>query len=271
MNFDGICDYVTAEEVAERWRLRPGSWMLHRAIMRGVLKPCIFLPGVDLIRMKLDKDGKAVACMDGDAAVVEHVKGWLYPWHEFKEQTAPFDALFPIVSDMCELAEGAQLYALEAPISLAALLASGCVMMPDLLEAETHVKPQEPSTKELNKQLCMISTLLADGYRYDPRQPSGLASEISKAARAHGISLSDGTALKYMRQAFEQFPPSYMAEPLPETVKAAQPEDDEAGFPASTCARNGDGSGSKPVVVSEPGQIDSLAQLGSRQPALLNL
>lgn len=236
MRFEGICDYVTPEEVAERWRLRSGSWMLHRAILRGVLKPCIFLAGVDLIRMELDQEGKAVAYKDGDTPVIEHAKGWFYPWHEFKEQSAPFDALFPVVSDMCELVEGARLYALSAPISLGTLLATGCVMMPDLLHTEKQLKPLEPGTKELNKQLCMISTLLAECYRYDPREPSGLASELSKAARTHGIALSDGTALKYMRLAYEQFPPSYMAEPLREAGKALETPagQEQSGEPGAT-------------------------------------
>lgn len=212
MNFDQICDYVTLAEVADRWKLRRDSWMLHRAILRGVLKPCIFSNGADLPRVEVDERGAVSRLLHEDEPVVEHVRAWLYPWHGFKQQSAPFDALFPIVSDMCDVTQGARLYALRPPISLTDLLAEGVVMMPDLHIAEAELKrgeSHEMGAKEVGTVLRILSATLADCFAYDPTKRSDFAGHISKAGAKFGIQVSDGSVLKWARRAFAEYPPDY--------------------------------------------------------------
>lgn len=198
-------DYLTFPEIARRWRLAPGSFDLHRVVMKNILKPCV-LVATDLQPLSINEGGALVPDERGD----RNATGWRYPIHQCQVQTAAFEARYPVVSDMAEDGPGRRFWELAIPITLSDVLTHGVAMYGDLLDAEQAIKPQGGNTKEENKRLTLISVMLADAYRWDPRQPNGLARELSQSARKLGLAISDGTCLKHMRQAFDEFPPAYM-------------------------------------------------------------
>lgn len=211
MNFDALCDYYTLAEVAERWRISPDSLMLRRAILRGVLKPCLWVPEVEMHRMELDEAGCPVHVTEAGEPLMTRVGGWLYPWHAFHVLTAPFAALFPYVTDRPDL-DGAQIFAASTPIALADILSDAVVMAPDLEAAESETNRRDPndlSTKEEGTVLRVLSAALADCFAYNPTERSDFASHISKAGAKVGIRVSDGSVLKWARRAYNEYPPDY--------------------------------------------------------------
>jgi hypothetical protein len=211
VNFDALCDYYTLAEVAERWKIKPDSLMLRRAILRGVLKPCLWVPEVEMHRMELNELGRpAHATEAGDPATVR-AGGWLYPWYAFHVLTAPFAALFPYMADGPHL-DDAAIFAPTTPISLADILNDGVVMAPDLEAAEAETNRRDPSvlsTKEEGTVLRILSATLADCFAYNPTERSDFASHISKAGAKVGIRVSDGSVLKWARRAYNEYPPDY--------------------------------------------------------------
>lgn len=215
------CEYLSMEEVAARWRLKPGSWDLHRAILGRYLSPCILLVGAAL-PMSRQEDGRFVP--DGEP---DHfASGWLYPCHG--QQTNTWEAVYPVLSDRPEGTEGARFWALPHDVvNLSSVVAHGVVMAKDLERAEASLRPQsgDYTTKEENSMLRLLRVVLWAAYKQNPLEKSDLVSNVIEDAKAQGIKIAPGTVRKYAREAFTNFGEGLKAVP-------AQPMSNAENTPA---------------------------------------
>lgn len=133
--------------------------------------------------------------------------GWAYV--QGLRQVGAFDCMASAVSLTKDPQGDGDLFALNEPLSMADLFSVGVVMADDLEEAERHLAApaQDLTTKERGSLLKLLSIMLADGYRYDPQNRSTVAAEICEAGADMGLSISENTVLKFLRQALAEHPP----------------------------------------------------------------
>lgn len=219
MNFDAITDYLTVAEVAERWKLPANSLYLNRAVMRRVLKVCTWVRG-DYGAMAL-KAGQFAPLLDADEQpLMRQVNAWCYP--AGASQIGSFEMSYSMAFD--NSGDEPVYYALERPLLLSELLTVGVVMPDDLDAAEEVLKPHQAeswqaktaATKEKQSLLRILSAVLDDAYRYDPRQStesSEVLAAIQKASTATGKPMHPQTIAKYLQQSVSDYPPQYMTRP----------------------------------------------------------
>jgi hypothetical protein len=217
MNFEPITDYLLVSEIRGRWGLPPGSMMLHRAVMKDVLKVCMWLNG-PFQMAKPDGKGALVPVVEDGRPVGGEVNAWCYP-----VQKVQIDAFEFAYSYALDLTNGTpQYWRLPNPCLLSEMLEDGVVMLQDLAEAEAVLKPdgaekwqaKSGATKEVGSMLRLISAMAADGYAYDPRKKTRQETILC----LQGASARDGekpmhaqTIVKYLDRAISDYPPQYMA------------------------------------------------------------
>jgi hypothetical protein len=216
MKFDAITDYLLISEIRGRWGLASDSLMLHRAVMKGVLKVRMWLNGT-FQSATPDDDGTLVPDFVDGAPVVGDVNAWCCI--AGGQQTDAFEAVYSYA--MQATAGGPRYWVLHEPCPLSRLLTSGVVMLDDLEQAEAILKPGEAekwqaksaATKEMGSMLRLISAMAADAYAYDPRKKERLATLecLQSATSMAGEKPMHGqTIAKYLDRAFSEYPPEYM-------------------------------------------------------------
>lgn len=227
MKLDHLRDYLTMPEIASKWKATDPE--MCRAVLKGLLRPSIFL-NAPLRPVDVTPDG-AIQLSDREP---EHLVGWhfLTP----VQQVGALDCSAPTVALLPQVSPGSAMWALDQPLAMRDVMCEAVVMADDLaqaeelLEAETHCQQRSGKTKEFNSVLNILSILLADTYRYDPRVRSGVCREITEAGENFGIAVSVGTVTKWAREAIEQFPPNYMNEPQKEASAAVPRSQGELGI-----------------------------------------
>jgi hypothetical protein len=219
MNLDAITDYYVLDEVRARWELPPGSMAIHRAVMKDVLKVCMWLNG-PFQPAQLSDGGKLVPMTneDGSPAVGE-INAWCYMLGA--RQIDAFELEYSYALD-CS-GDVPRYWLLQEPCLLSRVLTEGVVMVHDLYTAETVVGPpgaeawqaRSAATKEKASMLRLISALAADAYWYDPRRKDCHAVESLQAetTRQAGKPMHAQTIVKYLDMAISDFPPEYMKLP----------------------------------------------------------
>lgn len=218
MKLDQLRDYLTMPEIAVKWKASDPE--MCRAVLKGLLRPSLYL-NERLQRANVTEAG-SIQLAEGEA---DHVHGWHYVAPI--QQVGALDCTAQTVAVVQEVMPGAAMWVLPKALTMVDLMKNAVVMAEDLhhaeaaLEAETHWQQRSAQTKETNSILNTLSAVLADAYRYDPRVRSSIAREITEASERNGHALSQGTVTKWIREAIEQFPPSYMDEPVPAAREAA--------------------------------------------------
>lgn len=212
MRLDQLRDYLTMPEVAAKWRATDPE--MCRAVLKGLLRPSLYLDA-RLRRAVVNEAGELEAA-GGD---VETVRGWHYLTPI--QQVGALDCRVQTVAVLHATVPGTVIWLLERPLDMRDLMAQAVVMAEDLthaetlLEAECHWQQRSGKTKEFRSVLNVLSIVLAEAYRYDPRLRSQIPREITEAGEQHGIPVSAGTVAKWIKEAIEQFPPSYMDRAVP--------------------------------------------------------
>lgn len=191
-------DYHTLAEIRERWRLQPESFDLQRAILAGLLRLSFFI-NADLVPVRVEGAGYVVA---GEA---ESVHGLCFA--QGMQQTGVFDCTVSMVSRSRDLQEGDTFYLLETPMTMAELLDQCVVMAEDLAIAEEAVAHDDLSTKERHSMLKLLAITVFEWYGGRPADRSSATTEICDAGAKWGLSISENTVRKLLRQALDQFPP----------------------------------------------------------------
>jgi hypothetical protein len=222
MNFEPITDYLLVSEVRGRWGLPPGSMMLHRAVIKDVLKVCMWLNGSFQVAVP-EAAGTLVAVSDDGRPVGGQVNAWCYPVG--KVQVDAFEFSYSYALDLTD--GNPRYWRLPKPCLLSEMLEDGVVMLQDLAEAEAVLKPdgtekwqaKSAATKEVGSMLRLISAMAADAYAYDPRQKT--RQETIQCLQA--ASARDGekpmhaqTIVKYLDRAISDYPPEYMKHSAPQ-------------------------------------------------------
>lgn len=205
-------DYLTLHELCERWKIPAGALDLHRAILKGILRPSLFLSGE-----------LAMALPGGPLQAGERspVHGFVYV--QCLRQTGAFDCEVSAVSYARDPENDSALFLLDQPLTMAALFAQAVVMAEDVEAAERQLagSAQDLSTKERGSLLRLVSIMLVDAYRYDPGRRSAIAAEISQAGAGMGVGISEGTALKFLRMALAEYPPELPSAIAPRPAQLA--------------------------------------------------
>lgn len=220
MRLDQLRDYLTMPEIAMRWKATDPE--MCRGVLKGLLRPSVYLNGT-YRRAHIDEGGQA-ELVEGEG---EQLTGWHYLTSI--QQVGALDCTAQLVSVVHEALTGACVWALPRPLTMRDVMQEAVVMADDILaaeaamDAETHWQQRSAKTKEFNSVLNILSIVLADTYRYDPRVRSSVAREITEAGENNGHAVSSGTVSKWIQEAIEQFPPSYMEQPLqpPQPAKVA--------------------------------------------------
>lgn len=191
-------DYLTLHELRERWKLPADSLDVHRAVLKGILRPSLFCSGE-----------LAMALPGGPLQAGERVPVFGFAWVQCLRQTGAFDCEVSAVSRIRDPDDDGALLLLDTPLTMADLFAHAVVMAEDVEAAEQQLaaSAHELSTKERGSLLRLVSIMLADGYRYHPERRSAVAAEISEAGAAMGLAIAEGTALKFLRMAAAEYPP----------------------------------------------------------------
>ncbi|PZP95527.1 MAG: hypothetical protein DI587_22250 [Variovorax paradoxus] len=195
-------DYLTLHEVRERWKLPADSLDVHRAILKGILRPSVFVMA-DLVVAHSPLQTYS------DAGERHSVRGFCYV--QGLQQTGTFDCAVPAVSYAADPQSGGALYLVDRPLTMDDLFAQAVVMLEDVVAAENMLMPEDLTTKEYNSVLKLITIAAADGYGYSPNARSSVPSELCEAGTKLGIDISENTVRKILRQAFEQFAPQVVA------------------------------------------------------------
>lgn len=191
-------DYLTLHEVRERWKLPADSLGVHRAVLKGILRPSLFCSG----ELAMAMPGQQL--QTGERAPVH---GFVFA--QCLQQTGAFDCMVPAVSCARDPQDNSALFLLDTPLTMADLFAQAVVMAEDVEAAEQQLQAggHDLSTKEHGSLLKMLSVVIFETYRCDPQQRNSVAAEISKAGADLGLSISEGTALKFLRMAAAEYPP----------------------------------------------------------------
>lgn len=217
MNFDPITDYYLISEIRGRWNLAPGSMAIHRAVMKDVLKVCMWLKG-PFQPAQVGADGKlAPVVMEGGAPAVGSVNAWCYMLEP--RQVDAFEFEYFYARD--DSGDEPRYWKLQEPCLLSQMLEEGVVMVHDLCTAETVVNPpgaemwqaKSAATKERASILRLLSAMAADVYGYDPRRPEhrDVIETLQKATAAGDERpMHAQTIAKYLDMAISDFPPEYM-------------------------------------------------------------
>lgn len=211
MKLHQLRDYLTMPEIAVRWKATDAE--MCRGVLKGLLRPSVYLNGT-FRRAQIHESGQA--------ELVEGAGERLTGWHYLTsiQQVGALDCTAQLVSIVHEAMPGACVWALERPMTMRDVMEEAVVMAEDILAAEalmdgeTHWQQRSAKTKEFNSVLNILSIVLADAYRYDPRVRSSVARELTEAGEEHGIPVSNGTVSKWLQEAIEQFPPAYMSDPV---------------------------------------------------------
>jgi hypothetical protein len=220
MRLDQLRDYLTMGEIALRWKATDPE--MCRAVLKGLLRPSLYL-NASLQPVEVTESSS----IQRVEAELEHVQGWHYLTPI--QQVGALDCTAQTVAIVHEAIPGVSMWALDRPLSMRDLMREAVVMAEDLiqaetaLESETHWQQRSAKTKEFNSVLSILSIVLADAYRYDPRVRSSIAREITDAGEQHGIPVSNGTVAKWIQEANEQFQPGYMHEPVTEAKRVKEP------------------------------------------------
>jgi hypothetical protein len=212
MNLDHLRDYLIMSEIAVRWKATDPE--MCRAALKGLLKPSLYLNAC-LRPVVVSQAGSIEAVPDADT---EQVVGWHYLTPI--QQVGALDCTASTVAVVSVTLPGTSMWALDKPLSMREVMAEAVVMAEDLAQAEavmeeqTHWQQRSGKTKEFNSVLNVLSIVLADCYRYDPRGRSATAREIAEAGERFGIPVSANTVAKWIKQATSEFAPSYVLEPL---------------------------------------------------------
>jgi hypothetical protein len=212
MKLDQLRDYLTMPEIAARWRATEPD--MCRGVLKGLLRPSVYLNGV-YQRGHVHDDGRIEL-----EAETEHLVGWHYL--VAIQQVGPLDCSAHGVSVLPESLPGAgplpgsRIWALGQPLSMRGVMSEAVMMAEDILfaeaagEADTPWQQRSGKTKEFNSVLTLLSIVLWDCYRFDPRQ-RGEAARVAKiltdAGEQCGNRVSRGTAEKWIKEAYEQFQP----------------------------------------------------------------
>lgn len=210
-------DYLSPSELLTRWGIAHGTWDLHHAIIKGLLRPCILITG-DYQRATMDSAGVPQPLHASGVPVVERLRGWLYP--SAGVQVDKFEMVYTAVRDMATAQEDTAFYLLPEPVTLTYIMDNGVVMMADVEDAERGMRGStidELSTKERDSLLKLTSIYLAS-LGYDTRYRNHAIPAVCRQAEAHGISISENTVSKYARMAFGSHPPEYMTRPVAEAA-----------------------------------------------------
>jgi hypothetical protein len=210
MRLDHLRDYLTLREVALRWKATTED--ICRGILKGTVKPCLY------VNASLRPIQAAESADDAQLGGPEPVLGWHYITPI--EQIGALDCIASTVAITPTAIPGVTVWALEQPLSMQDIMRDAVVMREDLEQAEAEGDAGAPwqqrsaKTKEMNSVLALLSIVLADCYRFDPRGRSSTLREITEAGVQFGISVSGNTVAKWAKEAIAQFPPAYMSEPV---------------------------------------------------------
>lgn len=243
MNFDAITDYYLISEIRGRWNLAPGSMAIHRAVMKDVLKVCMWVKG-PFQSAQMGEDGRLVPVVNEDGTpAVGTVNAWCYMLEP--RQVDAFEFEYFYARD--DSGDEPRYWKLQEPCLLSRVLDEGVVMLHDLCTAETVVKPagaamwqaKSAATKERASILRLLSAMAADAYGYDPRRPEhrGIIEALQEAtAPDDERPMHAQTIAKYLDMAISDFPPKYMGrpgnQPQPRTFIPDGRSDSDAGEPA---------------------------------------
>lgn len=223
-------NYLTFHELMDRWQCTEND--LRYAVICSAIKPCIRLVGEhQVVEWELAPWGawrQRTPDDDGYDTGVTYVlayepRNWVYL--QEPHQIAPFDCRFELASDMRnpdkdDSVTFAQWYALKSPMTLDAVARDAVFLLKEVVDYEDkhgHGKNQsaeskEPTTRERNTLLKLVIGMAIKGYRFDPNaSKSAAASEIANDLADLGISVTDETILKYLREATRTVLPSKIA------------------------------------------------------------
>jgi hypothetical protein len=206
MKCDHLFDYLQVREVARRWRLDADSTDIHWAIMKGVLKPCIWVTG-QLEEVQIERDGASVMHVNG-IKLIRAVNGWCEPCAA--TQVGAYEMLYPFVRDLTS--DEPCYVALQNPLSLSDVIKQGVVMINNLVEAEAILKIQQDDELHGKERLTLYRLLVTAVFeQYGWWDSDGGRSEaipkLVKAAEAIGLSVSYNAAKEHLRRAWARCPP----------------------------------------------------------------
>lgn len=203
MNIKIPRDVWSLPEIHKRWKIEPLD--LYRAIMAGILKPCVML----------DYDLMPVAIVDGVATILpdvepERVRRYVYP--AFVQQTEPFNFRCEYVCDMAATVEGCKIWRLPQPVTLLQLMEIAVCMREDVEEAEAALMPVRDddtlTTKEKNSLARLLVTMYVETYGWNPddERAEGLTSLV-RSAEGLGLPVSYNTARKHLSDCWARATP----------------------------------------------------------------
>lgn len=201
MKCDHLRDYVRVRDLVSRWKLDRDSTDLHWAIMKGVLRPCIWVRG-ELPEMAIDADGGALALPTTHA-----INAWCYPCRE--TQIGAYEVAYSTVRD--ESGEQPRYLGLFEPILLSEVVRDGVVMMGELVAAEATLKVQQDDELHGKERITLYKLIVAavsELYSCDPlAERSNAVAELVRVAEAIGQPVSYNAAREHVRRAWARCGP----------------------------------------------------------------
>lgn len=200
-------DYWTFAELAERWGVDPSSHDLRRTVLSGLIRPALFVRGRFARVVITEGAAPSPVLSEVGSAVVDDVCGWVY-LHD-PAQVDAFEVTFHAISKD-PTGDSGEMWELPAPRTLSELLADAVVMDSNMRDAEAVLgNVEDLSTKEKDSLLKLVAIMCADGYGWRNEPRSDVPTGIADAGKQLGISVSDGTVLKFLRMAWSSFPPDF--------------------------------------------------------------
>lgn len=207
-------NYLTFHELMNRWQCTEND--LRYAVICGAIKPCVRLVGThQTIEWERAPWGAWVKRSTDDYtyALAYEPKHWVYL--QEPHQTAPFDCRFELAADMRDADKDdsvtfALWYELKSPMTLEAVARDAVFLLKEVIDYEDkhgqekslQAESKEPTTRERNTLLKLVIGMAIKGYAFDPNaSKSAATSEIANDLAEVGVSVTDETILKYLREA----------------------------------------------------------------------
>lgn len=206
MKCDHLREYLRVSELFARWRVDKAATDIHWAIMKGVLKPCIWVRG-EYAELSLDGNGGLELVEVAGAPVARAVNAWCYPCNPTQ-----VDAYELAYTHVCDRSGEEPVYlALPEPLLLSDLIARGVVLMDALAEAEAALKVQQEDELHGKERLTLYRLLVSsvcEQYGWDPAgERSTAVADLVRCSDAYGIPVSYNAAKEHLRRAWAKCPP----------------------------------------------------------------
>jgi hypothetical protein len=205
MNCDHLRDYLQVREVCQRWRLEKDSTQIHWAIMKGILKPCVWVKG-ELPELHVEGGTATPVDVQGHP-LTRWVNAWCYPCSP--TQIGAYELSYGYVCD--QSGDEPRYLAIPTPLLLSDVIREGVVMVSALNEAEAELKLQQDDElhgKERITLYRMLVTAVFEHWGWEPTsERSSAVTELVKAAEAIGQPVSYNSAKAHLHRAWAKCTP----------------------------------------------------------------